>query len=242
MLRKSRAVVLRVIKYSDATLIVDTYTETEGRRSFALRIPKTRKASVKPAIFVPMALLQIEWDDHGGASRLVRIRAARPDVVYSSIPYSPAKAAIAMFLAEFLTATLREAGSDGELFDFIGSSLLWLDAAQANCANFHVVFLLRLSRFLGLQPNLESFARGRYFDMQGGTFVSLRPASPMALPPDEARLLPRLMRLGYDAAARLHVSRAARARALQAIIQYYSLHIPAFPRLKSPEILGEVFG
>lgn len=241
MLKKSRAVVLRVIKYSDATLIVDTYTEAEGRRSFTVRIPKTRKASVKPAIFAPMALLCIEWDDHG-AARLVRIRAARPDIVYSSIPYSPAKAAIVMFLAEFLTATLREAEPDAELFDFIGSSLRWLDATEANCANFHVVFLLRLSQFLGLQPNLETFARGRYFDMQGGRFVALRPATPMALPPNEAGLLPRLMRLTYDAAARLHLSRAARAGILQAIIQYYSLHIPAFPRLKSPEILGEVFG
>ena len=62
MLVNSKAIVLRTIKYSDSTLIVDAYTEQGGRRGFLVRIPKTRKAPVKNVLFSPMAILNIEWN------------------------------------------------------------------------------------------------------------------------------------------------------------------------------------
>ena len=50
MLVNSKAIVLRTIKYSDSTLIVDAYTEQGGRRGFLVRIPKTRKASDRKSV------------------------------------------------------------------------------------------------------------------------------------------------------------------------------------------------
>lgn len=240
MLVNSKAIVLRTTKYSDSTLIVDAYTEKEGRRGFLVRIPKTRRAAVRNVLFAPMAILNIGWNEHG-ASKLMRIKSAQPVNIYSDIPFSPAKMAVAMFLAEFLSATLRAPVADRNIFGFISTSLQWLDSERGSCANFHIVFLLHLSAYLGLEPNVENSGEGRYFDMENGCFCTLRPATPHVVGPEEAAYLPLLMRLKFSTAARVPFTRAQRTRILQGIIEYYSIHLPNFPTLKSPEILHELF-
>ncbi len=241
MLQNSRAIVLRTIKHSDSTLIADVYTETDGRRSFLVRIPKTSRAGVKNVLFTPMAQLQIEWNDRG-TTQLMRVKAVHPANIYSTIPYSPAKTAIVMFLAEFLSAALRTPIGDAALFEFLFASMRWLDEGGENCANFHIVFLLHLTSYLGFTPNLENYSPGQWFDMDNGRFSPVRPSTPNVIAPQEAQNISWLLRLKYATAAKLPISRAMRSRILQVIIQYYSVHLPAFPTLKSPEILHEIFG
>ncbi len=240
MLINSRAIVLRTIKHSDSTLIVDAYTEKEGRRSFATNIPKTRKASIKKVLFSPMALLEIEWNDHGQA-KLTRLKSARPAYIYESIPFSPAKMSQTMFLAEFLAAALRAPIADEKIFEFAYTSMLWLDSTDAPSANFHIVFLLHLSSLLGLQPNTEDFAPSRFFDMDNGVYQTQTAATANAIAPEEARHLPMLLKLKYSTASKIRFTRLERSRMLKLIIQYYSIHIPSFPALKSPDILREMF-
>ena len=240
MLISSKAVVLRTTKYNDNTLIVDAYTEKEGRRGFLVRIPKTRRASVKNVLFSPMTILNVEWNEHA-ASRLARIRSVQPAYIYADIPFSPAKAAVAMFLAEFLSAVLRAPVADSNIFAFISTSLQWFDCEKGNCANFHIVFLLHLSTYLGIAPNTENFSRGDYFDMENGCFCAFRPATSHVVEPEEASHLPALMRLTFATASRLAFNRIRRSHILQGIIEYYSIHLPNFPALKSPEILHELF-
>ena len=62
MLTKSQAVVLRTIRYNDASVVAVLFTEAEGTVSFMVRIPKTQRAGVKNKLFQPLTLLDIEWD------------------------------------------------------------------------------------------------------------------------------------------------------------------------------------
>ncbi len=48
---KTRAIVLQTIKYGDAQLIVDFFTEKLGRVSFMVKIPKSSKAKMKRQLF-----------------------------------------------------------------------------------------------------------------------------------------------------------------------------------------------
>ncbi|MCR5843395.1 MAG: DNA repair protein RecO C-terminal domain-containing protein, partial [Oscillospiraceae bacterium] len=41
------------------------------------------------------------------------------------------------------------------LFDYIQDSMQWLDMAEKGFANFHITFLIHMSRFLGFYPNLS---------------------------------------------------------------------------------------
>ena len=148
-----------------------------------------------------------------------------------------AKLSIAFFVAEFLHHATREAHCDPPLYDFVVQSITWLDLADEGTVNFHLMFMLRLSRFLGFMPDMESYAPHSVFDLREGRFVSTMPLHPDVLLEEDAKNLLTLMRM---TPATLHVfrlSRADRNRIVDAILLFYTLHIPAFGTLKSLEVL-----
>lgn len=97
---------LQTIKYGDAQLIVDFFTEKLGRLSFMVRIPKSSKGRLKRQLFQPLMLLQLEFD-YRPKSNLQRIREASIGYAFIDIPFSPYKLAISMFLAELLSYTTK---------------------------------------------------------------------------------------------------------------------------------------
>ena len=97
---------------------------------------------MRSVLFQPPALVELEADvrPNASASRVKEARAVHP---YLTLPYDPSKAAIALFLSEFLYRALREEAENRPLFAYLRSSLLWLDECRAGFANFHLVFLSR---------------------------------------------------------------------------------------------------
>lgn len=170
MLQKTLGIVLHTLKYNDTSLITDVYTEAVGRVSFIVKIPRSRKAAVKPVLFQPLALVELEADFRPNAS-IYKIHEAKSSYPFSSIPYNPHKSSIALFLAEFLYRAMREEAENRPLFAYLRHSIIWLDECREGFANFHLVFLMRLSRFLGLYPNLDDYHQGDYFDMQNACFT-----------------------------------------------------------------------
>ena len=121
-------------------------------------------------------------------------------------------------------------------------SVQWLDACNEGFANFHLVFLIRLSRFLGFYPNLENYTEGCYFDLMNACFVHEQPLHGMFLRPQEASHIRLLTRMNYETMHLFSMSRAERSRCLEIICEYYRLHLPDFPELKSLAVLQELFG
>lgn len=241
MLQKTRGIVLHTLKYNDTSIIVDIYTELSGRASFLVAVPRSRKAAIKSVLFQPLAFIEFEADYRPNIT-LYRIKEAKSFYLFSSIPYDPYKSSIALFLAEFLYRAMREEAENRPLFAYLEHSVIWLDECKKSFANFHLVFLMRLSRFLGLYPNLEDYQAGDYFDMLNACFISVRPQLHSSyINPEEAGQLCRLMRMNYDTMHLFTMSRAERIRCLTIINDYYRLHLPDFPVLKSLEILKELF-
>lgn len=241
MLQKTRGIVLHTLKYNDTSIIVDIYTELSGRASFLVAVPRSRKAAIKSVLFQPLAFIEFEADYRTNTT-LYRIKEAKSFYPFSSIPYDPYKSSIALFLAEFLYRAMREETENRPLFAYLEHSVIWLDECKKSFVNFHLVFLMRLSRFLGLYPNLEDYQAGDYFDMLNACFISVRPQLHSSyINPEEAGQLCRLMRMNYDTMHLFTMSRAERIRCLTIINDYYRLHLPDFPVLKSLEILKELF-
>ena len=228
------------LKYNDTSNIVHIYTRESGRVSFLVKISKSRKASVRPMLFQPLSLVELDADFRPNAS-MHRIKEAKSIHPFKSLPYHPFKSAIAMFLAEFLYRALREEQPNEPLFSYLHHSILWLDECVTAFSNFHLVFLMRLSRFLGLYPNLDYYTEGCYFDLLNACFTPHLPLGGSYLKPDEASRIRLLLRMNYDNMHLFGFNRLERVRCLTVINDYYRLHLPDFPSLKSLEVLQELF-
>lgn len=241
MLQKTRGIVLRTLKYNDRSIIADVYTELSGRASFLVPVSRSRKSAVRSSLFQPLAFIEFEAD-YRPSSTLYRMKEARLFSPFTSIPYDPYKSAIALFLADFLCRAVREEAENHPLFAYLMHSVQWLDACERGFANFHLVFLMRLTRFLGLYPNLEEYRSGDYFDLLNACFTSLRPQLHTSfIRPAEAARLRQIMRMNYETMHLFPMNRDERNRCLAVIHDYYRLHLPSFPELKSIDVLRELF-
>ena len=241
MLTKSRAIVLHTLKYGEASMIVEMFTESNGRLAFSVRIPKTSKAKVKKQYFQPLTLLEVEFDYRQRAD-LQRLRDVRVYMPFSSIIFNPVKISVAFFVSEFLYHVTRGEQENEQLYRYIENSILWLDTCESGFANFHMVFMMRLARFLGFYPNLEDFSVGCYFDLRNAIFTKVAPLHSDFLVPQDAERINQLMRMGYETMRLFRMSHNDRNRITDVILQYYRLHIPQMPELRSLEVVREIGG
>lgn len=240
MVEKFKGIVLRTLKYSDNLMIADIFTESRGRVSFLLPVTRSRNSKVKSVLFQPLSILHFQANyKHGGA--MSRLSEAVPACMYRTIQCDPCKSAIALYIAEFLTRALHEESDNAAVFEFIEESLMWLDEAEERYANFHLLFLMRLTRYLGISPNLEADHRAHYFDLEAGCFVGVQPMHPNFLTATQAADFFSLMAHDYDGVSQVSMNRNLRNEYLSVIQNYYRLHIPDFPELKSAEVLKELF-
>jgi len=240
MLTKSQAVVLHSLKYGEARLIVDMFTRVHGRLSFIVSLPKSPKGKMRKQLFQPLTMLEIETDVRPRQSlqKLADARLAHP---FSSIPFEPDKLAISLFVAEFLYYALRSEQQNGPLFDYVTDSIQWLDSQASHYANFHLVFLMRMSRFLGFYPNLADYAPGDCFDLRESVFCRVPPVHRDFLPPGEAEKILLMMRMDYPTMYLYRLTRQERNRLLEVALTYYRLHLPDFPEMKSVGVLQALY-
>ena len=240
MLLKSRGIVLNTLKYNDETLIAQVLTEEVGYRTFSVRISRGRKTRSVHIFFSPLSLLELTWEERPNA-KLVSPRTVSTSSPLVSLPLEPPKVTIAMFLGEFLNYALRSEPSSPDLFSYLYNSILWLDAQDKRYANFHLVFLLRLTKFLGFFPERPLYISGGYFDLQTASYTQFRPPHNDYLEPREAQLIPTLLRMRYENMHLFHFSGAERNHFLSVINDFYRIHIPNFPELKSLAVLRDFY-
>ena len=240
MITKTRGIVLRSVRFGESSLIVDVLTKSSGRVSFMVHIPKTSKGKIKKQYFQPMTLLDFEYDFRQ-RSNLQRIKDVRVSLPYSSIPIDPAKSCISLFLSEFIYYATRNEQENPTLFTYISTSLEWLDNAYEDFANFHLVFMMRLGKFLGFHPFLEDFTPGCFFDLRNGCFTLSMPLHTDFLNAADAGHLYNLMRMNFDTMKLFKLSHDDRNRITEIVLRYYKLHLPNMPELQSFYILREVF-
>ena len=240
MLTKTQAIVLHSLKYGESRFIVDMFTRVFGRQSFIVSIPKTAKSKIKKQFFQPLTLLEIETDLRPKL-QLQKLNDVRLLSPFASIPFEPDKLAISLFVAEFLYYALRSEQRNELLYDYLENSIMWLDGQQTNFANFHLVFLLRLTRFLGFYPNLDDYEDGDYFDLRESEFMRNPPVHRDFLHPEEAQKVQLMMRMDFPTMHLFRMSHDDRNRLLEVSIKYYRLHLPDFPEMKSIEVLQALY-
>lgn len=238
---KCTAIILRLIKYTDHLDILEVYARERGRLSVLVKHRAERKSTYRSSIFRPLNIvaLEIAISARSGLSKLISAESVYP---FHQLQMDVYKSSICMFLCECLYHAVREETDNQPLFDYLEASLKWLEqAGRKQTANFHIVFLMRLTRFIGIYPNLEGYKKGVWFDMNESSYTPRKPWKGSYLEPSEAAWLPLLSRMNYYNLHRFKLSRSGRVRILELLILYYRIHLPGFPMPQSFSILQELF-
>ncbi len=238
MLIKTNAIVLSKFKYRDNDLIVKCYTSQRGVVSYLLRgVLKSSKGNVKTAYFQPLSQLQIEEDFKANQS-LQFIREVKLKMVYKSLHSNIPKSAIVMFLSEVLASVLKEEEHNESLYDYLETSLSLLDD-EADFVNFHLLFLLNLTKYLGFFPDVSTIANP-YFNLQTGAFES-KPQNLYTVSGDNLSVLKQLLGINFDALKAVKLNSKQRQSFLTMLLFYFELHLGNFKKPKSLAVFNQVF-
>ena len=234
----TNAIVLSKIRYRDNDLIVKCYTEQFGLLSFLLRgVLKSKKGLTKTAYFQLLSQLNLEIIFKANRS-LHTIKEAKMNHVYSSLHSNVGKSAIVMFLSEVLTSVLKEEEQNATLFSYLETTLLWLDT-HSESSNFHLLFLLQLTKYLGCYPETINIDYP-YFNLQDGKFEKSQYGD-YAISGENLVLLKQLLGTKFDALNEVKLNAKQRQSFLNLILLYYKLHLGGFKEPKSLQILNQVF-
>ncbi|MBB6273195.1 DNA repair protein RecO (recombination protein O) [Pedobacter cryoconitis] len=239
MLHKTRGIVLKTTLYSENSVVVQIFTAKFGIQSYMVNGVKKPKAKIKMNMLQALHLVDMVVY-HKTNSSIQRISELRPSPVFRTIPYDIIKSTITIFLNEVLYKSIRQQHADENIFDYIFNAISWFDETDQASANFHLAFLLKLSRFLGFAPSLETKSDQSYFDLQEGEFKSLTPVHPYFIEKTAAELFILLFTTPFEKLNEIKIDNTTRRLILDKILIYYTLHTASFGEIKSHQILEEI--
>jgi DNA repair protein RecO (recombination protein O) len=239
MLHKTKGIVLKATKYSESSLIIHVFTEKFGIQSYLLNGVRKNNSKIKTGMLQPLHLLEMVVY-HKPAGGLQRISELKNKPVFTSIPFDIIKSSLAIFMCDVIYHSIREQQSDERLFNFLCNSIEMLDVKNDHLVNFHLLFLLQLSKFLGFYPSNFDSLTNEYFDLRNGIFLKDIPDHPLFVDKELTVKMKQLLELNFEELHHFSIDAENRKRMLNCLIQYYGIHIEKFGDIKSHFILEEV--
>lgn len=225
MLLKTKAIVLHTIKFRESSIIVRVFAELLGIKTYIVnQVRSSKSKKFLSAYFQPLTLLEmvVYQRDTANVQRIAELHLWQP---YRTIPFSIVKQTQVLFLTEIIHKTLKEESPHVELFHFIAKSLLFLDQQKEHFENFHLIFLIRYSYFLG-------------FGMDSAEEIESQLRQFIPFNEQEMKVLDVL--LSCDYADLVILEPLFRRKLLDAILIYYRLHMESLGEIYSLKILREL--
>ncbi len=242
-LHKTKGIVLRTVKYGETSVIVTMFTELFGIQSYLVNGVRThsKKGSGKANLFQPAAILDLVVYHHE-SKQLNRIREFRWAFLYQHVLTDVRKNAVALYMVELITRSLKQPEAQAELFNFTEDSLVHLDASSDTVmANFPLFFALHVPSFLGFRIDDNFSEQTPWLDLQEGNFVSEQPRHPSFLGEKQAAITSQLLKVMQPEELNdILLNQDFRRQLLHAFETYYALHVSGFGRMKSLQVLREI--
>ncbi|MDR2840074.1 MAG: DNA repair protein RecO [Paludibacter sp.] len=236
---KTRGIILRTIPYSENAVITSIYTEQLGRGTYKIYGTHSRKSKFRSALLQPLQPVIIDVF-HTPKNDVHSIKDISIDYFCENFALNPVKNAVALFVAELLFRTLQTQENDQNLFNFLRQSIIILNECESGEGNFHLVFMLHLTRFLGFEPDIRN-SEFACFDLMNGHFVNRQPDHQHFLPSELKSPFLQVYNADFSQLQQVKISRKERNALLDSLIEYYKLHFADFKGLKSLDVLRELF-
>jgi len=223
-----QGVFLNRISYSDSSLITTFYTREKGLQKFLFRGGKKKAHNI-----FPMAVSELSF--YGRPESELQNLTNVEGSFSHSFQFDPVKSAIAFFMAETTRKCVHEGDADTELFDFIVGYVEELESTN-DLMLFPVSFLIGFSEVLGFKPLIEGRGMG-IFNLDAGTFQRVGNIAERTRRGSGVDIITALL-LGDELPK--NTTKNAREDALEAMLDYFMIHVPRFKDLGSYEIVKEV--
>lgn len=220
MLHKTRGIVFRFTKYGETSIIANIFTESFGLQSYIVNGVRSKSAKNKIALFQPLTLLEmvVYNKENANIKRIKELKCVHP---FQSLSTDIKKSTIGMFMIEIMNKTVKEESHTGDFFSFLFNSIQTLDLLEENVQNFHLIFLLKLSRYLG-------FGAHNVSEVLGHRMIG----------DDEEKLLAILLTLNLQESVKM--TGHQRKNLLEVLLQFYADHLDYLGEIRSIPILREV--
>jgi DNA repair protein RecO (recombination protein O) len=219
MLYKTKGVVFKYFKYGDTSIIVKILTDQFGLQTYIVNGVRSSRAKSKIALYQPLTLLDMVVY-HKPGSNINRISEIKCNEPFQSLPYEIAKSSIGVFIGEVLYKCIKEEGEVKDLYEFIHNSISVLDHLKEGYQNFHLQFLLKLSRHLGFGIT----STDQFFLTLSSDVMSQR--------------TDQLLESNYS--TKVELNNFQRRELLEQILNFYKSHIDNMGEIKSIKILRTV--
>ena len=224
MIFKTRGIVFRFTRYGETSIIVNIFTQQFGLQSYIVNGVRSKKAKPTIALYQPLTILElvVYHKESGNISRIKEVKCAYP---YTQIPTDFKREAVGMFIIEILNRAVKEQSQPEELYQFIEDSLIHLDELRQGIENFHLFFLINLSRYLGFGPQMSG-------EILGGRLIPIE---------DEKILRQLILNQTKEKPINITPTNEQRRELLEILVRFYQVHIENFGEVKSLAVLREVF-
>ncbi len=243
VLHKTKAVVLRTVKYGETSLIVSAYTELYGLQSYIVQGVRasSKKGGAKANYFQPGAILELIVYHHD-LKNLQRIKEFRWSYLYEELFADVIKNSVLLYMMELLQKCVKQPENNPDLFYFVEEALMQLDkASPAVAANFPLYFSLHLTNFFGFQMNTEDAERYNIFDLQEGSFTEHYPQHVYYIEGESAKLISELLKaMQPNELTEIPMNYLQRRQLLEAVEVYYMFHMPDFSKMKTLPVLQQI--
>jgi len=167
---KSRSIALSYLKQGESSIIAKIFTEEKGLQSFIVKGVRAKKSKKKLGLFQPLQLLSINAT-HLPKNNLQYISEIALEHTQITDGIDIKKNFLCIFVSEVISKVLLETEKDKALFKFIWELKIDLNSLKKINPNFPLIFLIRVSEYLGFTPSKEQI-NGVYFNMELGQFTN----------------------------------------------------------------------
>ncbi|MGE4586314.1 MAG: DNA repair protein RecO [Mangrovibacterium sp.] len=237
VVESTRGIFLHYVPYTDSSVVATIYTEKFGRQTYLVNGIRNRKSGFRLSLMQALFLLELEVYHKPGRD-LQRVKEFRLSVPFSRIPFEILRSSQALLIAEVLMKCLKEEEPNPDLFRFLFHAVELLDLKEEGTANFLLLFLFKLTRYLGVCP--QPPGKGGYFDLMSATFRNQEPGHHAFLDAEMSRKFSLLYRADWSDMEQLNLKNRDRSLLIEKMLDYYRIHAGLDGQLRSLAVLKNV--
>ena len=223
-----KGISLHYYKYSESSVIAKIFTENYGIQSYVLKGLRNKTSKNKLSYLHPLNIVCLEVSVNKNKG-LPFVKEIHSEYNLISTFSDMQKKFVCMFIAEVLIRVLMEKETDKHLYNFTEKTISYLNKTESLNKNFVIIFLLKLTEFLGFHPN-KDFLNKDYFDLESGEFTNH--PSYYNISRENKKYLSSLLQNES-----VKIPYKNRKELIMSLQKYFSLHHYNIENLKSSEVI-----